>query len=711
MPRALLLIPTTSGVGLNVIGDGLKRAIDHLAIKASFYKPISLSPSPISNPNQLDGTFSIRTVEHIVRERKVDQLLEEIVENYEHHAKGADLVVIQGINDVKKYSFAPALNHAMATALDASTIFVATPESDDPEAFIKQVSLATQPYQYNKKVLGIIINKINAPRDQKGFSSLDIDEPSSMVKSEKLIAALSKAHFSLAKKLEILGTIPWKKSLLSPRVSDVAKLIHANIISYGEAEQRRVKYISLCARSVKNILKALQPGNLIITPADRSDIIIATALAALSGVKIAALLLTGEEDLDQAVRQLCESAFSSGLPVLSVPSDSFRTALKLQNLYFEIPEDDSERIEKTREFIASYIKKEWITSLLDNPVQPHLSPPAFRHKIIEKARSAQQTILLPEGNDARILQAASVCAKRNIAKIILFGDPKEVKRLAKNNAINLNQEIKIINPDTLRDRYVDQLTFLRKQKGMTPPVARELLEEDMYLATMMLYNDEIDGVVSGAVHTTANTIRPALQIIKTQPKTSLVSSVFFMCLSDQVLVFGDCAINPDPNVQQLADIAIQSAETATHFGIDPKIAMISYSTGQSAEGRDVTKVSAATALVKEKRPDLLIDGPLQYDAAIIDSIAKKKAPNSPIAGQANVLIFPDLNTGNTTYKAVQRTADILSLGPILQGLNKPINDLSRGATVNDIVYTIAITAVQGIKPNSSSTQNKVQKKE
>ena len=277
---------------------------------------------------------------------------------------------------------------------------------------------------------------------------------------------------------------------------------------------------------------------------------------------------------------------------------------------------------------------------------------------------------------------------------MLLGKKDEILRIAAQQDVVLGEGVVIVDPDEVRDRYVEPMLDLRRSKGLTEVVAKEQLEDNMVLGTMMLAQDEVDGIVSGAVNTTANTIRPPLQLIKTAPGSSLVSSIFFMLMPDQVLVYGDCAINPDPNAEQLADIAIQSAESAKAFGIEPRVAMISYSTGNSGTGSDVDKVREATRIAKEKRPDLVIDGPLQYDAAVMPNVARSKAPNSPVAGQATVFVFPDLNTGNTTYKAVQRSADLISIGPMLQGMRKPVNDLSRGALVDDIVYTIALTAIQ-----------------
>lgn len=326
-----------------------------------------------------------------------------------------------------------------------------------------------------------------------------------------------------------------------------------------------------------------------------------------------------------------------------------------------------------------------------------MSPAQFRVNMMESARKANKRIVLPEGAEPRTVQAAAICHEKGIARCVLLAPRAEVEAVAKERHITLPDSLEIIDPATLIDQYVEPMCELRKSKGLTPEQAREQLQDTVVLGTMMMAQDHVDGLVSGAVHTTANTIRPALQLIKTAPGASLVSSVFFMLLPNQVLVYGDCAVNPEPTAEQLADIAIQSADSAKAFGIPPKVAMISYSTGTSGAGPAVEKVAQATAIVREKRPDIDVDGPLQYDAATVPSVAKSKAPDSKVAGQATVLVFPDLNTGNCTYKAVQRNANVLSVGPMLQGLRKPVNDLSRGALVDDIVYTIALTAIQAVQ--------------
>lgn len=349
--------------------------------------------------------------------------------------------------------------------------------------------------------------------------------------------------------------------------------------------------------------------------------------------------------------------------------------------------------------VAAQLNAGVLGSELAKPVATHLAPAAFRYQMMARARAANKRIVLPEGNEPRTIAAAAICENKGIARCVLLAKKAEVEAVAQSKGITLPESLEIIDPDSIRERYIAPMVELRKSKGLTPEQAAEQLQDTVVLGTMMLATGDVDGLVSGAVHTTANTIRPALQLIKTAPGASLVSSVFFMLMPDQVLVYGDCAVNPNPTAEQLADIAIQSADSAKAFGIEPKVAMISYSTGSSGSGPDVETVTAATKLAQQKRPDLHIDGPLQYDAASVPSVGKQKAPDSKVAGQATVFVFPDLNTGNTTYKAVQRSAHVLSVGPMLQGLNKPVNDLSRGALIEDIVYTIALTAIQAVQMN------------
>jgi len=377
-----------------------------------------------------------------------------------------------------------------------------------------------------------------------------------------------------------------------------------------------------------------------------------------------------------------------------VESDTFQTASQLSHMNDGVQADDSERVESIMNHIADHLDTEFLRERLQIQKHVRMSPAAFRYQLVQLAQAAKKKVVLPEGEEPRTIQAAAICQERGIAQCILLGKQDTIEQVAESLGVRLPKGLQILDPDSIRAQYIEPMVELRKHKNLTAPMAEAQLEDTVVLGTMMLALDQVDGLVSGAIHTTANTIRPALQLIKTAPNAKLVSSIFFMLLPEQVMVYGDCAVNPDPNDEELADIALQSADSATAFGIEPKVAMISYSTGSSGSGSDVEKLRSATTLAQAKRPELLIDGPLQYDAATTASVAASKAPNSPVAGQASVVIFPDLNTGNTTYKAVQRSANVVSIGPMLQGLAKPVNDLSRGALVEDIVYTIALTAIQ-----------------
>ncbi|SUB15760.1 Phosphate acetyltransferase [Pantoea agglomerans] len=540
----------------------------------------------------------------------------------------------------------------------------------------------------------MIINKLNAPVDDQGRTRPDLSEIFDD-SSKASIANIDPKQLFSDSPLPVLGCVPWSFDLIATRAIDMCRHLDARIINEGEIQTRRVKSVTFCARSIPHMLEHFRPGSLLVTSADRPDVLVAACLAAMNGIEIGAILLTGNYEIDDRIARLCDRAFQTGLPVFMVKTNTWQTSLSLQSFNLEVPADDTQRIEKVQEYVASYINADWIESLTATSERSRrLSPPAFRYQLTELARKAGKRVVLPEGDEPRTVKAAAICAERGIATCVLLGNPDEIQRVAAAQGVELGKGVEIVDPEQVRENYVPRLVELRKSKGMTEVVAQEQLEDNVVLGTMMLESGEVDGLVSGAVHTTANTIRPPLQLIKTAPNSSLVSSVFFMLLPEQVLVYGDCAINPDPTAEQLAEIAIQSADSAKAFGIDPRVAMISYSTGTSGAGSDVEKVREATRIAQEKRPDLVIDGPLQYDAAIMEDVAKSKAPDSQVAGRATVFIFPDLNTGNTTYKAVQRSADLISIGPMLQGMRKPVNDLSRGALVDDIVYTIALTAIQ-----------------
>ncbi len=710
MSRTIMLIPTGTSVGLTSVSLGVVRSMEQKGVQLSVFKPIA-QPRVSGNKDQttevLRSHSSITTivepltmeyVESLLTSSKKDVLMEEIVARYHDHTKNAEVILIEGLVPTRKHSFAQSLNYEIAKTLGAEIVFVTAPGNSSITQMQERLELVRNEFggQRNKNIIGVIINKVNAPVDEQGRTRPDLSEIFDD-STKATVANLDTKQLS-ALNLPVLASIPWNFDLIATRAIDMAKHLGAEIVNEGEIKTRRVKSVTFCARSIPHMLEHFRPGSLLVTSADRPDVLVSASLAAMNGVEIGAVLLTGGYNIDAPIRQLCEQAFETGLPVFMVKSNTWQTSLNLQSFSLEVPADDHERIEKIQNYVARHISSDWIESLVADSERPNrLSPPAFRYQLTELARKAGKRIVLPEGDEPRTVKAASICAERGIATCVLLGNPEDIRRVAAAQGIELGTGIEIVDPIKVREEYVARLVELRKSKGMTEVVAREQLEDNVVLGTLMLEKGEVDGLVSGAVHTTANTIRPPLQLIKTAPGSSLVSSVFFMLLPEQVFVYGDCAINPDPTAEQLSEIAIQSADSAKAFGIDPRVAMISYSTGDSGAGSDVEKVREATRLAQEKRPDLMIDGPLQYDAAVMADVAKSKAPNSPVAGKATVFIFPDLNTGNTTYKAVQRSADLVSIGPMLQGMRKPVNDLSRGALVDDIVYTVALTAIQAVQ--------------
>ena len=690
--HTFFIAPTGFGVGLTSISLGLVGALERSGLKVGFFKPIAQPHAGDLGPERSSELIArthglhspkplpLSHVERMLGDGHLDELLEEIISLYHQAAADKDVVIVEGMVPTRHASYAARVNFHLAKSLDADVILVSAPEDENLTELSDRIEIQAQQFGGPKdpKVLGVILNKVRNEDGIEAFTE-QLQELSPLLKTDDF---------------RLLGCIPWRDELNAPRTKDVAELLGARILNAGDYEQRRMMKIVLCARAVANSVQLLKPGTLVVTPGDRDDIILSASLAAMNGVPLAGLLLCSDFVPDPRIMELCQGALAIGLPVMTVGTGSYDTATNLNRLNKEIPLDDRERAEKVSDFVASHIDHDWLSARCGTPRELRLSPPAFRYQLVQRAKAAAKRIVLPEGAEPRTVQAAAICQARGIARCVLLAKPEEVQAVARSQGIDLPEGLEILDPDLIRGRYVEPMVELRKGKGLNAPMAEAQLEDTVVLGTMMLALDEVDGLVSGAVHTTANTIRPALQLIKTAPGYNLVSSVFFMLLPDQVLVYGDCAVNPDPNAEQLAEIALQSAKSAQAFGIPPRVAMISYSTGDSGSGEEVEKVRAATRLAREKRPELLLDGPLQYDAAAIESVGRQKAPNSPVAGRATVFVFPDLNTGNTTYKAVQRSADCISVGPMLQGLRKPVNDLSRGALVDDIVFTIALTAIQ-----------------
>lgn len=698
MSKNILLVATHAGIGLTSTVMGVYHALDRKGVKVSFFKPILqyAGNSLLDNSYELMRRFqrghktemlsiSPHELQQAMDSGHLDELMENVLAHHERATGDADIVLMEGLLETATAPYASVINQKVARALDADVILVGSARVENEARLRHQLDYLGAEFGgvQGGRLLGAIVNHC----DSSGAITC-----SGVAKS-----TIFTPQFPL------LGAIPFSPEIGAPRVSDLATHLGAQLIFAGDCDTRRVKDFVMFARSVPYASQFFRPGNCIFCPGDRDDALMSVTISAASGTQLACLVMMGPEEPSTTVFELCRPLLQkSGLPVLHINSSSWGVVEKMRSFNLTIAADDDVRMQKTQEYVAEHLSSDWVTQYLADIREATLSPAAFRYQIVKQAVAAKKTIVLPEGDEPRTVAAVAQISARQMAQCVLLASPDKVAEVAQRQGVKLGANVRIIEPSSVREKYVARIVELRAHKGMNETLAREQLEDNVMLGTMMLEAGEVDGLVSGAVHTTANTMRPPLQIIKTAPGTKVVSSVFFMCLPDRVMVYGDCAIVPQPDAETLAQIAIQSHDTAQAFGIAPKVAMISYSTGNSGKGEDVEKVKAATALVREWRPDIAVDGPLQYDAASVPSVATKKAPDSPVAGKATVFIFPDLNTGNTTYKAVQRSANAISMGPVLQGMKKPVNDLSRGALVDDIVYTIAITAVQAAqleKPN------------
>ena len=495
----------------------------------------------------------------------------------------------------------------------------------------------------------------------------------------------------------VTAAIPESPLLSAPTFAALMEAADGELVLGSEAwMNREALSVIVAAMSLPHVLDRLLPDVAVIAPSDRTDLLPGLMLAHQSGTfpTLSGILLTGGYEIPESIRRLSEGV-QQDLPIAMTSLGTFTTAERLMRVRGPITRDSSRKIETARRVFAEQVDQPALLAAINVSASDVRTPLMFEYQLMERARVDRQRIVLPESEDDRILEAAAILLRRGVANLILLGDETKVRAQASVLGLDLD-EASIVSPldPALVEKFAAAYAEARAHKGMTVERAREVVTDVSYFGTMMVHHGMADGMVSGAVNTTAHTIRPALEFIKTKPGVSTVSSVFLMCLADRVLAYGDCAVIPEPTVEQLADIAISSAETAQQFGIEPRVAMLSYSTGTSGSGADVEKVRAATELVAQRAPDLLLEGPIQYDAAIDPEVARTKLPNSPVAGRATVFIFPDLNTGNNTYKAVQRSAHAIAIGPVLQGLKKPVNDLSRGALVEDIVNTVAITAVQ-----------------
>ncbi len=491
--------------------------------------------------------------------------------------------------------------------------------------------------------------------------------------------------------------LPEEPLLVAPSVAELRRAVHGELTGGDEHSLiREAMSVLVAGMTAEHVLERLRDGMAVITPGDRSDVVMAVmgAHAAAGFPSLSCVILNGGLPLHPEVARLV-AGLGTRLPIISTELGTYDTARAVASARGRVTVDSQRKVDTALALMEQHVDTADLIDTLSIPIPTVTTPQMFTYQLIDQARADVQRIVLPEGDDDRILRAAGRLLAHRVADLTILGEEKSVRARAAEIGVDLSTAI-VLDPRTseLCDQFAEQYAQLRSHKGVTVDQARETISDVSYFGTMLVHNDMVDGMVSGARHTTAHTVRPAFEIIKTLPGVGTVSSIFLMCLEDRVLAYGDCAIVPDPTSEQLADIAISSARTAAQFGIDPRVAMLSYSTGSSGTGADVDKVRAATELVRQRAPELLVEGPIQYDAAVDPSTAKTKMPESEVAGRATVLIFPDLNTGNNTYKAVQRSAGAIAIGPVLQGLNKPVNDLSRGALVEDIVNTVAITAIQ-----------------
>lgn len=615
----------------------------------------------------------------IINKGSRNLLIENIIQKYKTLLETHDFVLCIGTDFLGKDPvFEFELNAEIAANLGCPVMLVTSGDdatSKDISDSLQLVMESLEPY-----ALDVIATIVNRSR----LSQTELDEL-----RQQLGNAGDKA---------LVYSIPNDPTIGRATMNDVKKGLEAEVLFGSNHLDKLVGDYLVAAMHVDNFLNYIEKDQLIITPGDRTDILLAAIASRLSSATpdIAGVLLTGGLQPPESVYRLVEGWSGSPLPILSTKNHTYRTIMALQEIYGLIEPGDTRKINTVLGLFEHHVNgKEIANRLLEERKSNRMTPMMFEFELIERAKSSPQRIVLAEGEEERVLRATDILLRREVAEIILLGNVDSIK--SKASSLNLDiARATLIDPvkSPKFDEYAQAYHEFRKAKGITPEQARDIMSDATYYGTMMVKLDDADGMVSGAVNTTAHTIRPAFEFIKTKPGFSVVSSVFLMCLKDRVLVFGDCAVNPNPTAQQLAEIAVASAHTAKVFGIVPRVAMLSYSTGTSGKGADVDKVVEATKIAQEMAPDLALEGPLQYDAAIDPIVARTKLPGSQVAGRATVFIFPDLNTGNNTYKAVQRAAQAIAIGPVLQGLNKPVNDLSRGCLVPDIVNTVAITAVQ-----------------
>lgn len=693
MSKIIYIATTEAYSGKSLVVLGIVNMLLGKAFKVGYFKPIidedpsgkrdvdietMLKHFSLDIPYEDTFAFSRhQAMTHLEEDTRGD-LIDTIIRKVKILEESHDFTVIEGSDYLGEgAAFEFETNITIAKNLNAPAIFVISGAGKTTDQILGTVQTALRNFNARDvEVLAVIINKVGREK---------VDEIKKVLEAHNTNRA-------------ILAVIPYLKDLQNPTMKEIFAQLGGRLISGETQLSNQVDNFITGAMQLPSFLNYITENVLIVTPGDRADIIIGTLQAnqSLNYPRAAGIVLTADMMPDQSVLKLIEGLPNS-IPIILVPGNTFITTTQLGSIHSRLTADNTKKLELAIATFEKYVDMTTLEERIITFVPEGITPHMFQYQLVKRARTAIKHIVLAEGNDERILKAAARLINQEIVQLTLLGDPSEVAASIKQLGLNLDlQKVSIIDPihDPRFNDYVETLYELRKHKNVTLAMAHDLMTDVSYFGTMMVYKGHADGMVSGAVHTTQHTIRPALQFIKTKPGISIVSSVFFMCLPDRVSVFGDCAVNPDPTAEQLAEIAISSAESSLKFGIEPRIAMLSYSSGSSGEGADVEKVRQATALVKQKRPDLKIEGPIQYDAAVDPVVGAQKLPGSQVAGQASVLIFPDLNTGNNTYKAVQRETGALAIGPMLQGLKKPINDLSRGCTVDDVFNTVLITAIQ-----------------
>jgi phosphate acetyltransferase len=693
MTKSVFIATSEPYSGKSIVALGLINMLLGKAQKIGYFKPIiNYDPRDKKDPHidtivQHFGlqityedtyAFTRRKAMRQIESDNEGEMINTIITKYKKLEDAYDFIVIEGSDFVGEgTAFEFDTNVSIAKNLSAPAIIVVSGENKTTAQVVNSVLSVLHNFQAREvQVLAVIANKVKA--DQ-----------------------LDDVHELLSTQLNggiILAVIPEDKGLLNPTMKEIYEQLGGKLIFGEEQLSNQVDNFVTGAMQVPNFLNHISENVLIVTPGDRGDIIICALQANLSSSypKVAGIVLTAGSEPEEPILRLIQG-LQTVVPIVAVKTGTFKTTTQLGAIKSSITADNPKKIQLAINLFEKYVDVKALDEKIVTFTSEGITPHMFQYQLSKWAKNQRKHIVLPEGNDDRILRAAARLVAQDIVDLTLLGDPNQISASIKRLGLNLDlSKISVVNPaaSNLYKDYVDTLYELRKSKNVTLEMARDLMTDVSYYGTMMVYKGHADGMVSGAVHTTQHTIRPALQFVKTKPGISTVSSVFFMCLPDRVSVFGDCAVNPNPTAEQLAEIAISSAESSKRFGIDPRIAMLSYSSGTSGEGADVEKVRQATEIVKQKRPDLKVEGPIQYDAAVDPVVGKQKLPNSEVAGQASVLIFPDLNTGNNTYKAVQRETGALAIGPMLQGLNKPVNDLSRGCTVDDIFNTVIITAIQ-----------------